>query len=128
MRLLLDTNVALWAITADDRLGSRAAELIGDRSNGVWVSGATLWEIAIKHALRRGEMPVSAADARGYFRDAGYATIGIEAAHALRIEHLPEVHADPFDRILVAQALEEGMHLLTRDRVLPEYSDLVIPV
>ena len=128
MRLLLDTNVALWAITADDRLGSRAAELIGDRSNGVWVSAATLWEIAIKHALRRGEMPVSAADARGYFRDAGYATIGIEPAHVLRVEHLPQVHADPFDRILVAQALEEGMHLLTRDRVLPEYSDLVIPV
>ncbi len=128
MRLLLDTNVALWAITADDRLGSRAAELIGDRSNGVWVSAATLWEIAIKHAVRRGEMPVSAADARGYFRDAGYGTIGIEAGHVLRVETLPPIHADPFDRVLVAQALEEGMHLLTRDAVLPEYSDLVIPV
>ena len=128
MRLLLDTNVALWAITKDDRLGRRATELIVDRSNSVWVSVATLWEIAIKHALRRGEMPVSAAAARGYFHDAGYGVVAIEPGHVLRVERLPQIHADPFDRVLVAQTIEEGMHLLTRDRVLPDYSDLVIPV
>ena len=89
MRLLLDTNVALWAITKDDRLGRRATELIVDRSNSVWVSVATLWEIAIKHALRRGEMPVSAAAARGYFHDAGYGVVAIEPGHVLRVERLP---------------------------------------
>ena len=128
MRLLLDTNVALWAIIADDRLGGRATLLIADRSNTVWVSVATLWEIAIKHAVRRGEMPVSAETARRHFDQAGYRILDIRPEHALRVEQLPPIHRDPFDRVLVAQALEEGFHLLTRDRVLPDYSDLVVPV
>ena len=128
MRLLLDTNVALWAIVDDERLGHRAAHLIADRSNAVWVSVASLWEIAIKHALRPGEMPVDAQSARRYFDRAGYRTIGIRAEHVVRIERLPPIHRDPFDRVLVAQALEEGFHLLTRDSVLPDYTDLVVPV
>ena len=128
MRLLLDTNVALWAITDDARLGERASTLIASPDNVVWVSAANLWEIAIKHSLRREEMPVSAADARRYFHESGYRMLSIGPEHVVRVGALPPVHSDPFDRLLVAQAIEEGCHLLTRDRVLPRYSELIVPV
>ncbi len=128
MRLLLDTNIALWAITDDPRLGSRAATLIADPGNVVCVSAASLWEIAIKHALRRGEMPVSGTEARRYFDQSGYRTLSIGPEHVLGVERLPRIHHDPFDRLLVAQAIEEGCRLLTRDSVLPRYSDFVLAV
>ena len=128
MRILLDTNVALWAISDDRRLSRRARRIIEDIDNTVCVSVANLWEIAIKHALRREAMPVSAAAVREYFSRSGYSMIEITAAHAVRVERLPLIHADPFDRILVAQAIEEGCRLLTHDAVVPKYSDLVIQV
>ena len=128
MRILLDTNVALWAITDDPQLGERAATLISDPSNAVYVSVANLWEIAIKHALRREEMPVNGADARRYFDLSGYRMLNVEPAHVLRVEKLARIHNDPFDRLLVAQAIEKGCHLLTRDGVLPRYSGLVLAV
>jgi len=128
MRLLLDTNIALWAITDDPKLGARAAELISDPTNSVWVSVANLWEIAVKHAVRPAEMPLSGSDARRYFDQSGYRMLTIDSSHVLRIEQLPRIHNDPFDRLLVAQAIEAGCHLLTRDGVLPRYSELVLAV
>ncbi|MFW6213824.1 MAG: type II toxin-antitoxin system VapC family toxin [Spirochaetota bacterium] len=128
MRLLLDTNIALWAITDDARLRRCATDLIADPDNLVMVSAVNLWEIAIKHALRREQMPVSAADARRFFEESGYRLLSISPNHVIRVESLPPVHNDPFHRILVAQAIEEGCHLLTRDATLPRYSDIVVPV
>ena len=128
MRLLLDTNIALWAVTDDSRLGGRAAALICEPANAVWVSVASLWEIAIKHALRRDEMPVNASDARRYFVHSGYRLLMIEPEHVIRVESLPQIHRDPFDRLMVSQALEEDCRLLTRDGVLPRYSELVLAV
>ena len=115
MRLLLDTHIALWAIVDDPRLAGAARELIEAPSNDVAVSAASLWEIAIKHALRRGDMPVSAADALGWFRAAGYVLLDITAEHAAAVETLPPIHADPFDRLLVAQARHEPLRLITHD-------------
>jgi PIN domain nuclease of toxin-antitoxin system len=131
VRLLLDTHIALWAVVDDLRLRTNAAELIADQANEIFVSTATLWEIAIKHALARGgpnDMPISAQDAHGYFREAGYALLDITPAHAVAVEELPALHADPFDRILVAQALTVPLRLLTHDQRVARYNDTVILV
>jgi len=121
MRLLLDTQVALWALTDSPRLSSSARELIGTADNQVYYSAATVWEIAIKHALSRGDMPISGVEARRLLSEAGFEELPISSAHAAATEELPAHHADPFDRILVAQSLVEPMRLLTHDRVLTRY-------
>jgi PIN domain nuclease of toxin-antitoxin system len=128
MRLLLDTPVALWAITDDPRLSAPARKLIADPANAVMVSAASLWEIAIKHALARGDMPISAMDAIGWFTESGYRLLDISPLHAAAVETLPALHNDPFDRLLVAQALAEPLRLLTRDRLVARYSDTIIVV
>ncbi|MSO76172.1 MAG: type II toxin-antitoxin system VapC family toxin [Alphaproteobacteria bacterium] len=129
MRLLLDTHVALWAITDSRRLGQAAKTLIGDPANRVSVSAVTIWEIAIKHALcRRGAMPLPAAAALGYFRASGYTLLAIQPAHALALEHLADLHADPFDRMLIAQALTEPLRLVTHDPLVARYSETIIRV
>lgn len=128
MNLLLDTHVALWAITDSPKLPKKARELIESPKASVWISAATIWEIAIKHSLGRGDMPISGQDALRYFRDAGYRFLPIEPEHAAAVEDLPAHHADPFDRILVAQALVEPMRLITRDAIVARYSHTIIEI
>ena len=105
MRLLLDTHVALWAITDSPSLQQKARELIESARIDVWVSVASVWEIAIKHSLGRGDMPISGKQALHYFGVSGYRILSIEPEHAAAVEDLPMYHADPFDRLIVAQAL-----------------------
>jgi PIN domain nuclease of toxin-antitoxin system len=131
VRLLLDTHVALWAIADDDRLSAKARRLIDDAENDIVVSAATVWEISIKHALARdgpNDMPISGEEALGYFKDAGFELLSISPTHAAAVEALPPLHADPFDRILIAQALTTPLRLLTHDQRIAGYSDLVIAV
>ena len=131
MRLLLDTHIALWAIVADARLPRAAADVIADPRNAIVVSAATIWEIAIKHGLARGlptDMPVSGSDALGYFRAAGYELLSVSADHAVAVSALPAFHRDPFDRIIVAQALHEPLRLITHDPVVKRYSDTILLV
>jgi PIN domain nuclease of toxin-antitoxin system len=113
--LLLDTHVALWALTDDPRLSQRARALIEEPANDIVVSAASVWEIAIKHALGRGDMPISGDQALDWFRQAGYQLLPIAPEHAAAVEHLPDHHRDPFDRLLVAQATTEPLRLLTHD-------------
>ena len=128
MNLLLDTHVALWAITDSPKLTPRARTLIQSPTAIVWVSVASVWEIAIKYALGRGDMPVSSQDAIDYFRASGYRLLAIEAEHAAAVEALPAHHQDPFDRLLVAQALVEPMRLMTHDSSVSCYSDTIIKI
>lgn len=128
MRILLDTHVALWAITDDPRLSKTARSMIGDQSNQVYVSAASVWEIAIKHAVKREDMPISGSQALAFFRSAGYELLDITALHAASVETLPSLHADPFDRLIVAQALAEPLRLMTRDAMLARYSDTIIRI
>jgi PIN domain nuclease of toxin-antitoxin system len=131
MRLLLDTHIALWSIADDPRLSGEARNLIAEPANEILVSVASLWEIAIKHALSRlgrADMALSAHQAHQYFREAGYHMLGIDAAHAIAVEALPALHGDPFDRILVAQALSEPARLITHDTKVAAYSDTIIAV
>jgi PIN domain nuclease of toxin-antitoxin system len=131
VRLLLDTHIALWAFVNDRRLPLKARELIADTENEVFVSAASLWEVAIKHALARGapnDMPISAQQAVDYCHRAGYELRNISVADVLALEELPTLHADPFDRILIAQALSTPLRLVTHDPVVARYSDTIIQV
>ena len=131
MNLLLDTHVALWALTADAKLSRQARALIADPSNTLAVSVVSLWEIAIKNALRRkGANPLafSAGEALRLFEEAGFRMLPITAGHAVAVEALDNFHGDPFDRLLVAQALTEPLRLVTHDAALAGYSDTVILV
>jgi PIN domain nuclease of toxin-antitoxin system len=124
VRLLLDTHVALWALLDDPRLLSDGKALILAPSNTVTVSVVSIWEITIKHALSRGragDMPISGSAALDYFRAAGYEILSIMPAHVVVIETLPALHADPFDRLLVAQARSESLTLLTADKQVAAY-------
>jgi PIN domain nuclease of toxin-antitoxin system len=131
MKLLLDTHIALWAIADHRNLSAKARRLIDDPDNQIVVSTASIWEIAIKHALARGgpnDMPISGREALGYFRDAGFEVLDISAAHTVAVETLAPLHADPFDRMLVAQAMTVPLRLLTHDPRVAAYSDSVITV
>jgi PIN domain nuclease of toxin-antitoxin system len=128
MNLLLDTHIALWAITDSPKLSAAARALIEAPTTTVWVSAASVWEIAIKRALGKGDMPVSSADALRYFRQSGFQILAIAAEHTVAVETLPPHHQDPFDRLLVAQALTEPLRLMTHDAMVALYSDTIIQV
>lgn len=128
MRLLLDTHIAVWALTDDRRLSTEARRLLLDEESELFVSAASVWEIAIKHALGRRRMPISGAEALGHFRDAGYAILAVRGEHAAAVERLPALHSDPFDRLLVAQAQTEPLRLITHDAMLAGYGAAVLLV
>ena len=127
MKLLLDTHVALWAVSALELLTQQGRGMIADETNQVFVSAVNIWEIAFKRPLSRRAPPaMSAQEAIAAFTVAGYTMLDVTAAHAAAVETLPLLHGDPFDRLLVAQALTEPLRLLTHDKVLARYSDTVI--
>lgn len=130
MRLLVDTHVAIWTITDDAKLSKRARNLLSDKSSLPFVSSISIWEIAIRHRLarRNTDIPVSAPQALEWLERAGFGLLSMTAAHAIMAEQLALPHADPFDRMLLAQALAEPMHLVTHDAHLAAYGSGVIRV
>lgn len=129
MRLLLDTHVAIWALTAPELLTAEGRALIADPANDIFVSAASILEIAIKHQLGKRSAPAfSGTAALVYFREAGYELLAISAEHAAGVEALPPHHTDPFDRLLVAQALTEPLRLITHDAKVAAYSDSIIRI
>ena len=121
MRLLLDTNVLLWLQFQSRRLGEHRA-LIEDDANQVLVSAVTAWEIAIKYELRKLPLPEPPEHyVPGAIRAIGAESVAIEHRHALAVADLPPLHRDPFDRLLVAQALALDATLITTDRRLVAY-------
>ena len=127
MRVLLDTHIALWAVTGNRRLSQYARQAIL-AADEVYVSAATVWEIAIKHALGKGDMPVASGQALQAFRDAGYELLEVKPEHVVRVQDLPPIHKDPFDRLLVAQAVHEPLTLLTGDPLVIQYSEGIMQV
>ncbi len=128
MKLLLDTHIALWAISDDPRLSEAARTLITAPENEIFVSAASIWEISIKHGLTRSNMPISGREALTYFSESGYRLLAITPEHAASIETLPSLHTDPFDRMLVAQALYEPLRLVTHDTQVAQYNDTIMLV
>jgi len=121
LNLLLDTHLLLWAAYAPGRLSGEAREMIEDQANTLFYSAASFFEIAIKRALGRPDFRVEPALLRRGLDDNGYRETPITAAHTLTLDRLPPLHKDPFDRILIAQAMTEGMTLLTSDGVVARY-------
>ena len=125
MNLLLDTQLLLWAAQddggANSRLPPAAGALIDDPDNALLFSAASVWEIVIKHGLGRADFEADPHLLRRGLLENGYHELVITSEHALAVTTLPHHHKDPFDRILIAQAMAEGVTLLTSDAVLARY-------
>ena len=121
MRLLLDTHVLLWAAAAPEKLSAHARARIEDADNLPVFSAASIWEVAIKNGLDREDFRVNAAVLRRGLLDNGYEELAISGEHAAAVATLPPLHKDPFDRMLVAQAMAEGIMLLTADEIVAQY-------
>ncbi len=121
MTLLLDTQILLWAVNQPARLPAVARTLLTNPDNDLLFSPASLWEIAIKNTLGRDDFRVEPRVLRRGLLDNGYAELPINSEHAVNIDSLPRLHKDPFDRILIAQAITEGITLLTTDVRVARY-------
>lgn len=122
MRLLLDTQVFLWFVAGSPRLKKQAREQIAGAQE-VFVSAASIWEATIKAGL--GKLEVDSSSLVNAIEASGFAELPVRAQHAAAVAKLPLHHRDPFDRLLVAQAIEEPLQLFTADPVLSRYSELV---
>ncbi|HEY0795908.1 MAG TPA: type II toxin-antitoxin system VapC family toxin [Acidisarcina sp.] len=121
MKLLLDTHILLWA-TRDARELSRAARtLLEDTENQLIFSAVSVWEVAIKYRPGRGDLVPEPGLLRRALLDHGYIELPMNSDHAIALSSLPHIHKDPFDRMLVAQALAEGITFLTADASLAKY-------
>ena len=121
MKLLLDTQILLWAAGQPERLSAPARRQLNSPKNQLLFSAASLWEIAIKSSLGRDDFRVEPRLLRRGLLDNGYTELPVTSEHAVNIDNLPDLHKDPFDRILIAQALAEGITLLTADAQLARY-------
>lgn len=121
MKLLLDTHLLLWVASDSGRLSQDTRALINAQENELFFSAASLWEIAIKHSLGREDFQADARLLRRGLLDNGYSELPIGSEHAVSIDSLPPIHKDPFDRILIAQAMVEGITLLTADSLVASY-------
>lgn len=119
--LLLDTHLLLWAAAGDERLPGSAVQRLEDQDIRPLFSAASVWEVVIKSGLGRKDFRVDAALLRRGLLDNGYQELPITSTHTLAVAKLPDLHRDPFDRILAAQANEEGIELLTADKALAAY-------
>ncbi len=125
MRLLLDTHLLLWSMGVTRRLSRTTRNLLLDPANTVLFSAASVWEIAIKSGLRRRDFKVELPGFVRALERAGFSELPISTVHAMRVAQLPDIHKDPFDRLLVAQALVEPAVLLTIDAQLRGYGPQV---
>jgi PIN domain nuclease of toxin-antitoxin system len=122
LNLLLDTHLLIWATQSDAPGDQRGADvLIDDSANRLHFSAASIWEAAIKFSLGRADFTVEPRTLRRALIDNGYIELPITSEHGAAVAGLPPVHKDPFDRILIAQAMVEGFTLLTTDAVLARY-------
>jgi PIN domain nuclease of toxin-antitoxin system len=128
MRVLLDTHILLWAVGEPAKLPPQARQAILDPTNEILFSAASIWEIAIKSQLRRRDFVADAAEVAGAAVDSGFDELPVRAQHAALTARLPVHHRDPFDRLLIAQAIHEPLHLLTGDATLGKYTELVVMV
>ncbi|MEZ0347676.1 MAG: type II toxin-antitoxin system VapC family toxin [Thermus sp.] len=124
MNLLLDSHILLWWLSDDRRLSRRARRLI-EEADQVFVSAATTWELAVKASLGKLRMPEGFVEV---VEEEGFTHLPITPVHAMAVQSLPWHHRDPFDRILLAQAMVEGLRLVSADQALVRYGRFVIRV
>jgi len=121
MRLLLDTHLLIWALNEPQRLNATTRAILEDEAHEVLFSVASIWELAIKHGQRPTVFKLEPGILRRGMLDNGYDELPIISQHALAVSTLPPLHKDPFDRLLIAQALVEGITLVTADPVVARY-------
>lgn len=122
MRLLLDTHIYLWVVTDDRKMSKTARKLIAE-ANDVFVSSASIWEASIKAGL--GKLDADVNELVAAIDTSGFTELPVRAVHAAMVRNLPDIHRDPFDRLLLAQAICEPLRLITADGYLAKYTDLV---
>ena len=123
MKLVLDTHAALWWLADDDRIGQSVERHLTDETNQVLLSAVVVWEIAIKRSLGKLDAPDDLVET---LLGAGAHPLPVTLDHAATVETLPWHHRDPFDRLLVAQALTEGAAIVSRDAPLSEYGVVIV--
>ena len=128
MRLLLDTHVLLWTLVDDEKLSAKARKMIDDLNNTIVYSSVSLWEVAIKYDLHPDILDINAQTLQGFLDDAGFMELPVRQRHIISLESLrmkegAAKHRDPFDRMLIAQAKQEGMKLLTADKKMHSYDE-----
>ncbi len=128
MRYLLDTHVVVWAMVGSKMLSEKARTILQTSGNLFYMSSVSVWEVSIKHSLKPDEIPVTAEQVTRFCRESGIVELPVRFAHAQVVSRLPAHHNDPFDRMLVAQAMEEGLLILSHDGKLPLYGDFVVRV
>lgn len=121
MKVLLDTHILLWAAGEPGRLSKSALKILSNPDIDLLFSPASLWEVAIKRGLGREDFQVDPRLLRRGLLDNGYAELPITSEHAVAIDGLPAIHKDPFDRMLIAQAISAGVELLTVDEMVGRY-------
>lgn len=121
MRLLLDTHLLVWAMGSPERLSPELTTMLENPAHTLVFSVASVWELVIKRALGRADVKVEPAVLRRALLDGGWQELAIEAHHALAVAHLPPLHRDPFDRLLLAQASTDGLLLITANPQLAAY-------
>ncbi len=121
MKLLLDTHLLIWAMGEPARLGPALRDVLEDPQNTLCFSVASLWELVIKKGLGREGFEVQPSLLRRTLLDGGFVELPIETVHVLAVAQLPPLHRDPFDRLLLAQAEQEGLLLITADALVARY-------
>ena len=128
MRYLLDTHIVIWAMVGSRKLSDSARLILQDTGNVFYVSSASIWEVSIKHSARPNEIPVTSEQMIRFCRNSVIVERPVSFGHAQRVSLLPLHHNDPFDRMLVAQASEENLQLISHDHRLSQYGTFVISV
>ena len=128
MRYLLDTHVLIWVMIGSSRLTAGVRKILENPGNVFFVSAATIWETAIKHSIKPEEIPVTSEQMIRFCRESSIRELPVRFSHSQKVTSLPAYHHDPFDRMLVAQAVEEHLLLITHDAKLPPYGDMVVKI
>ena len=127
-RLLLDTHLLLWAALCPERLPEKASQLMADPDNTLYFSSASIWEISIKLSRPREDLSIDVREWRAGMLENGYQELVINSLHAMSVRDLPDIHKDPFDRMLLAQAMREDLTLVTADAKLASYPGPILKV
>lgn len=128
MKYLLDTHILLWAANDSPKLSQKARQILENEQHELYFSVVSIWEMSIKKSIGKLHLPISIAAFRRLLLDNGYAELHINGRHAMATEMLPFLHNDPFDRMLIAQAQQEGLSLVSVDSKIHTYGDWIVSV
>jgi PIN domain nuclease of toxin-antitoxin system len=128
MKYLLDTHIILWAATDVKRLSRKAKTILEDMANVLYFSPISLWEISVKHAKHPDQMAITSEQARELAVKMGFIELPVRSRHGVDIANLPDIHNDPFDRMLITQARSDGLKLVSHDHKVAAYGEAIVKV